>query len=72
MDVKLDFCGLLLIAFIVLKLCGIITWPWIWVLAPLWLGLALFLGVMLFVALGAFLVLGAVGIWSWLFERKKK
>ena len=27
---------LLLIAFIVLKLCNVITWSWIWVLAPLW------------------------------------
>ena len=25
--------GLLLIA---LKLCGVITWRWLWVLAPLW------------------------------------
>ena len=31
------FCGLLTIAFIVLKLCGIINWGWIWVLAPLWI-----------------------------------
>ena len=27
---------LLLVAFIVLKLCNVITWSWIWVLAPLW------------------------------------
>lgn len=27
---------LLSIAFIVLKLCNVITWSWIWVLAPLW------------------------------------
>ena len=31
------FCGLLTIAFIILKLCNIITWPWVWVLAPLWI-----------------------------------
>ena len=35
------FCGLLAIAFIVLKLCGIITWSWVWVLAPLWIPLVL-------------------------------
>lgn len=28
---------LLLVAFIVLKLCHVIEWPWIWVLAPLWI-----------------------------------
>lgn len=31
------FCGLLTIVFIVLKLCKVITWSWIWVLAPLWI-----------------------------------
>jgi hypothetical protein len=27
----------LLILFIALKLCTVITWPWFWVLAPLWI-----------------------------------
>lgn len=27
----------LAVLFIALKLCGVITWSWIWVLAPLWL-----------------------------------
>ena len=27
----------LLIIFVTLKLAGIIHWPWIWVLAPLWI-----------------------------------
>lgn len=31
------FCGLLTIVFITLKLCGVINWSWIWVLAPLWI-----------------------------------
>jgi hypothetical protein len=31
----------LLVAFIVLKLCKVITWSWIWVLSPLWIPLAL-------------------------------
>jgi hypothetical protein len=30
-----------LIVFIILKLCGVINWPWIWVLSPLWIGLIL-------------------------------
>lgn len=32
------FCGLLTIAFIVLKLVGVIDWKWGWVLSPLWIG----------------------------------
>ena len=35
------FGTLLTIAFIVLKLCGVIAWSWVWVLAPLWISLAL-------------------------------
>ena len=37
----IGFCGLLTIAFIVLKLCNVITWSWVWVLCPLWIGFAL-------------------------------
>lgn len=33
--------GLLGVAFVVLRLTGVITWPWIWVLAPFWGPLAL-------------------------------
>lgn len=33
----IGFFGLLTIAFIVLKLCDVISWSWIWVLAPLWM-----------------------------------
>ena len=29
--------GLLALLFIAFKLCGIITWSWFWVLAPLWI-----------------------------------
>ena len=27
--------GLLTVAFVVLKLCGVITWSWFWVLSPM-------------------------------------
>lgn len=33
--------GLLGVAFVVLKLTGIITWSWWWVTAPFWGGLAI-------------------------------
>lgn len=36
----IGFAGLLTIAFILLKLCGVIAWSWLWVLAPLWICLA--------------------------------
>ena len=37
------FSGLLTIAFIVLKLCGVIDWAWVWVLAPMWISFGLVL-----------------------------
>lgn len=33
----IGFSGLLAVAFIVLKLCGVITWSWWWVLSPIWI-----------------------------------
>lgn len=33
----IGFMSLLQIAFIVLKLCKIITWSWFWVLSPIWI-----------------------------------
>lgn len=32
--------GLLGVAFVVLKLLGVIDWSWWWVLAPFWVGFA--------------------------------
>ena len=33
--------SMLLVAFVVLKLCGVINWSWIWVLSPVWMPIAL-------------------------------
>ena len=47
----INFTGLLTIAFIVLKLCNVITWSWIWVLSPLWIGLIISLVILGIVAI---------------------
>ena len=39
----LSLGSVLLVAFIVLKLCGVIAWSWVWVLSPLWISLCLYL-----------------------------
>jgi membrane protein YdbS with pleckstrin-like domain len=47
-------CGpasLLGIAFVVLKLCGVITWSWWWVTAPFWGPIALVLSILLVTAI---------------------
>ena len=41
--------SILLVAFIVLKLCGVITWSWLWVLSPLWIPIVLLLAILLIV-----------------------
>lgn len=44
-DINLKFnfsyTAILGIAFIILKLCKVINWAWVWVLAPFWVGAAL-------------------------------
>jgi len=47
----IGFIGLLTIAFIVLKLCGVIDWSWVWVLSPLWIGTVLGIGIFLILAI---------------------
>ena len=43
----MGICSALLVAFVVLKLVGVITWSWMWVLSPLWIPLVLLLGFLL-------------------------
>lgn len=37
-----EFFSVLVVVFIVLKLCGVIHWSWGWVLAPFWIPLLSF------------------------------
>lgn len=50
----IGFAGLLTIAFIVLKLCHVIDWSWLWVLSPLWIsaGLVILIIIALLVFVG--------------------
>ena len=51
----LNFAEVLLLVFIVLKLLGVITWSWLWVLSPIWVSLILFLVGALIMGLGYFI-----------------
>jgi hypothetical protein len=55
----ITFASLLGIVFIVLKLVGVISWSWWWVLAPFWTPLAL-----------AVLLIGGGLLLIWLGERR--
>lgn len=54
--------GLLGVAFVVLKLAGVIAWSWWWVTAPFWGGPAI-LGGVLIITMLFYTITGLVG-WS--------
>lgn len=43
------FVGLLTIVFVVLKLVGVVSWPWLWVLSPVWISALLVIALFIFV-----------------------
>lgn len=54
----IGFTGFLTIAFIILKLCGIISWSWLWVLSPIWISLGLAL--IMFAIAGIFILIAII------------
>lgn len=50
----ISFLGLLGITFIVLKLCGVVSWSWWWVTAPLWAPI----GIAVLIVIGMLIVAG--------------
>lgn len=49
----IGFSGLLTVLFIALKLTGVITWSWLWVLSPFWLPFAFVLAFIAILAIVA-------------------
>lgn len=47
----MTFSTILGLIFITLKLTGVITWSWLWVLAPFWIGYAVALIIIILAAL---------------------
>jgi len=50
-EMSIGFTGLLTIVFIVLKLCKVIAWSWLWVLFPLWISLFIGLVIILIIVI---------------------
>jgi hypothetical protein len=66
METKINvrFPGLLGLAFIILKLCKVITWSWWWVLCPFWIPITFVLA-LLFVILIIWVGVKLIGaVWS--------
>lgn len=51
-----SFTGLLQIVFIVLKICGVITWSWWLVLLPTLISVGIFVLALLFVIVGSIII----------------
>lgn len=45
--VDLGFAEALTILFVALRLCGVIDWPWLWVVSPIWITLLLLFSIVL-------------------------
>ena len=54
--VGIGFAEALTLLFIALKLCGVISWSWIWVLSPIWITIS-------FLALPAIVII-LIGRWA--------
>lgn len=50
-NLNFNWTGLLGLIFIVLKLCGVISWSWLWVLSPIWIS-----AIIAIIALAIFLI----------------
>jgi len=48
----IGFVGLLTLAFIILKLCNVISWSWLWVLSPLIFSIGFWLIILIIIFYG--------------------
>ena len=51
----LGIVGVVQIVFIILKLCNVIDWSWIWVLSPLWIWAGVLAVIFMFMGLAYYL-----------------
>lgn len=51
MSINVNVCSVLGLIFVVLKLCNVINWNWVWVLCPFWINIAILLIILLLLKL---------------------
>ena len=49
----IGFSGLLTVLFVGLKLTGQITWPWLWVLSPIWISALIAIAILTIILIAA-------------------
>ena len=55
---RMDPIVTLVLIFAVLKVTGLISWPWLWVLSPIWITLLIFAAIFSFILVGGRIVKG--------------
>lgn len=68
--IGLGFTDVLFFIFLILKLCGVIEWSWLWVCAPLWIPVAILaaiFAVMLIIGAAILIVSGIIVGTYWLY-----
>lgn len=56
--INIDIIPLLCIIFIILKICNVISWSWLWVLCPLWIPLAFLTVILIIIGISYLIILG--------------
>lgn len=51
-------CFIMTMTFLVLKLCGKIAWPWIWIFSPIWIPIVAFFAILILTLIVA--LIGAI------------
>ena len=64
----IGICGLLFVAFVILKVIGMLTWSWWWIACPIWIGLGI--TCLFLIILG--IIIGITVLVDWLRKPKKK
>ena len=60
--------GLIGVAFVILKLCGVIGWSWWWVTAPFWAPAAAAIAFIAALFAGMFVLAAVTAAWAWYFQ----
>ena len=51
-NLSVNLFEVLLIVFIILKLCKVINWSWLWVLSPIWIPIVIFIVILILEIIG--------------------
>lgn len=54
----ISYSFVIFLVFLILKLCNVITWSWLWVTAPLWISFGI--GLCIFIIISLIFIIGKI------------